>query len=94
MSDVREFDPATLELAENLDTKQLHVMTEATDDIVSHLIMDNDGNVLMIDEGLYTHNIISMQLQHVAAVVGVTAANTLVEELQLDQLGWSTVDQH
>ncbi len=45
-----------------------------------------------LDTHEFSHNIISLELRLIADEFGVAEANRAVEDLGLDQLGWSVVN--
>ena len=57
------------------------------------LIMDNartriSREVDYVDVKPFSHNIISLNLQHVGEKVGKDAANSLIDEFGLEEMGW------
>lgn len=63
-------------------------------DIDTHLAAARDtidSEVKYVDVKPYSHNIISLTLQHVNAQCGKQYANQLIDEFDLEDLGWHKV---
>jgi hypothetical protein len=59
-----------------------------TKDTLEDWIQTIEEEVMFVNVKQYSHNIISLALRAIAEDYGIAAANKVIEDLDLERLGW------